>query len=342
MTPGEDNSRAEVAQPISTAYHRFDYKTMYNRAESVNATHYNADLNYNHNNAETNRENKYLGTDSPLSCLGVDCNYQAGEIRPPTYITNSQKYLNQSSGYYCNTTTTTSLTTTTSAISANTMATNVTYAQPNHLLQQQMLNTNTAAKDHPDIYEMLRNISAQVQEGNKETAQLRQDVQNFNNSIAYIHDELHDHKTLIDQARECHNENLEQVDMLKKVVINQDHRISQLNGKIESLQAAQKKRNVLIWGIDETENEDPEESFKNFVQLKLEMTQTLSIKYAERRGKSKPRMLFVELDKVSDKYTMYKHAKNLKGKLNSLGKGYNIRDDLPRRCRKPIKGKDIF
>ena len=48
-------------------------------------------------------------------------------------------------------------------------------------------------------------------------------------------------------------------------------------------------------------------------------------------------MICVELANVTDKGTIYKHVKNLKGKTNSKGKSYSVRDDLPEEAQEEDK-----
>ena len=96
----------------------------------------------------------------------------------------------------------------------------------------------------------------------------------------------------------------------------------------------------MIWEVDETEGEeDVSETFKDFVKLKLEITSTVPVNKVQRRGKKSPRMLWVELANNDNKYLIFKHLKNLKGKKNTQGFGYSIRETFLSQCRN--KTRDI-
>ena len=270
---------------------------------------------------------------SPSTCLVAECNLHLGEIiADKSSRLTGQKWPNYFNSR-CNTTYVSTTTTTISATTSMTSSSNtsITYSQPQQLIQQQ-LNTvqSSVAEGNVSVQQMLLQISQQVAAGNQQTAGLRKEIQGFNDTIQHIYSEIGDNERRISNAITSHNKCCEQVDLLTKTVISQERQISELNNKIENIQLEKTKNNLMIWGVDETEGEeDVGETFKDFVKLKLEITSTVPVNKVQRRGKKSPRMLWVELANNDDKYLIFKHLKNLKGKKNMQGFGYSIREDLP-------------
>ena len=147
--------------------------------------------------------------------------------------------------------------------------------------------------------------------------------------VQFFNEELETQRSSTDAVHQSHNKCAEQVDLLTKTVIQQERQINQLTAKMETMQAQQLSNNLLIWGIDEVNDEDAKETAKDFFKLKMEIESDIAVKRVYRKGKSEPRLLFVQLEDKEDKQAIYKHVKNLKAKKNSKEKGYIVRDDLP-------------
>ena len=87
--------------------------------------------------------------------------------------------------------------------------------------------------------------------------------------------------------------------------------------------------NLIISGIPEHEDEDLKEVVEGFFKITMEISSEIAVKAVYRVGKGTARKVCVVLSDLSDKAVVYKHAKNLKEKTNSIGKAFYVNDDLP-------------
>ena len=84
--------------------------------------------------------------------------------------------------------------------------TSITYSQTQQLIQQQ-LNTvqSSVAEANVSVQQMLLQISQQVAAGNQQTAELRKEIQGFNDTIQHIYSEIGDNERKISNAITSHN-----------------------------------------------------------------------------------------------------------------------------------------
>ena len=130
-----------------------------------------------------------------------------------------------------------------------------------------------------------------------------------------------------------HNVCSEQVELLAKTVARQNKQIGDLQDQLEQMQAQRTKHNMLVWGLDEQDDEDTVQVVKDFLKLQLEITKDIPLAAAYRRGKGTRHSALFTLKNFQDKFLIYKSLKNLKGKKNSAEMGYSVRDDLPEAMR---------
>ena len=108
-----------------------------------------------------------------------------------------------------------------------------------------------------------------------------------------------------------------QVNKLTDVVTRQSHIIKELKNKVEDLEKNQIKDNIVIKGIEVSDNENCKELAQRFFKNNLKIENQIGIKGAFRIGKkNKYRPILVMLNHNTDKATIFSHSKNLKGQLN--------------------------
>ena len=125
------------------------------------------------------------------------------------------------------------------------------------------------------------------------------------------------------------NEYADQIDLFTSTTTKQERQIEGLRQRIEKMEINANKNNVLIYGIEEEDEEDCKQSVTNFIKVKMEATEEVTILDAYRIGKGMNRPVLVQLSSIADKNYLFQHAKNLKGKKNNHNYSYFIQNDLP-------------
>ena len=302
----------------------------------------------------TEGNNKQTVREHNDKCLIADCNLGQGQVLEKQYVN-----ANISGGVYAlhdsaykkasrvdgqhnisvigATCTTTSATTTTMATQ---MAANVTttFASSKQLLGQSWLSNQTwgvpKLSGHANmsqdmtVTKMFTSLSTQIAGIATGMRAMQTEVHNLNDKLEGAFFEMENQQQVIDETVEKHNLCSDQVEMLTNVAIQQERQLENLKVQIDNMERQAGQNNLLIYGIQEME-EDCMESVKDFIKLKLEYATEVEILDAYRMGSGKNRPIKIKLKDRSDKSTIFKHAKNLKGKKNELDKAYFIQNDLP-------------
>lgn len=118
--------------------------------------------------------------------------------------------------------------------------------------------------------------------------------------------------------------------LIENVVIRQEEKIATLSRKMTEMQQREMNANIVISGMEEMPNENPIQTFNDFVQNKLELQELLPARQAFRLGSGKNRPMIIELrHPETDKRKIFQQASKLKGKTNKRGTPYFISDHLP-------------
>ena len=128
----------------------------------------------------------------------------------------------------------------------------------------------------------------------------------------------------VNEVTKCHDGCAEQVEMLTKIAIKQDQELTQMKRNVEQIRNEKNRNNLIIFGLEIQEDESLKTAVDNFFKLKMEITKEIAYQSITKRGSAH----CVTLKNIGDKSHIYKHGKNLKNKVNSEGKSYQVRDDL--------------
>ena len=144
-----------------------------------------------------------------------------------------------------------------------------------------------------------------------------------------------DHRSAVEKINDIENKASSEsfkLKLLTAIVIRQDQKIDELTAEVKSLQKAQKRANIFISGLLESEAEQTEyqriEVVKNFIKEKLEVSKDISIRAARRQGQGNLRQMCITFGNLDDKYKILAKSSKLKGKQNARCKLYFINEDL--------------
>ena len=213
------------------------------------------------------------------------------------------------------------------------------YSTPGQLSQQvgaSAMHVPVSAISNPDLvplYNMLATLTQEVRAGNATTEMLRKDIRAQNDKYDSLAMDLEYQEEVLNSTLEQHNKCANKVDMLANIACKHGDELIEIRNELLELKKSKTKNNLLIFGIAKKDEEDCLEVVKNFIKLKLELNEELKIHKAYRKSESPNSPICVEFKYHSEKGKVYKYAKNLKGKVNELGKSFQISDDLPPRAQ---------
>ena len=187
--------------------------------------------------------------------------------------------------------------------------------------------THENVGDTACIKDMLGSISQQIGNLASEINAVKLEVKDINSNVGVFY-ELEQQQELMEKTVRRHNEYADQVDLLTCVTSQQEKQIEGLRQCIEKMEVNSLKNNIIITGIEQTEEEDCVDKVNDFIAVKLEAPDDVSIVNAFRIGEGKNRALKVMLKSLKDKTYIFQHRKNLKGKKNSLEQSYFVQNDL--------------
>ena len=183
---------------------------------------------------------------------------------------------------------------------------------------------SNANADPEEISDALRNLI---------TMTVQAEIQSLSTSLGMANDH---NKALIDQVI-----SLEKRLKLTEGLLSQAHiKINQQNEKIIDLQTRSMRDNLVIRGIDETQNEsweDTETKVVNFMknELKIDNANSAMLDRAHRIGKKIPdksRNIVVKFASSHDKSRIFQNIKNLGQK-----KQYSIQEQFPQEIQERRK-----
>ena len=270
-------------------------------------------------------------------CLVADCNWHQGEISEVEW----QNYLKD----MATTSTVTTTTTTVAGQGANIVT--MSYSTASQLQRMNSISSTTNIMDAgrrgtttsifqppPNtptelmpIYQILAQISTQIDAGNRKTDSLVNEVQLYNMQVSTLKQDIEEQFASITEATTHINKCEDKIEKLTNIVVSQEKDLKSLKNQLQDIAVQSNSNNLIIFGT--TEVEDAKQAAKDFFKLKLEIEDEIAVENVYWRGKGKSRPMCVTLQNVKDKGLIYKNVKNLKGKKNEDGKSFNVTDDLP-------------
>ena len=121
--------------------------------------------------------------------------------------------------------------------------------------------------------------------------------------------------------------------LLTNIVIRQEEKIKDLEGKIENAKLKEARPNIVVSGLIEVEGKTHKHRLnlvKEFFSQQMEIEQKISLKDAYRRGckEHKNRPIVAVLKSIEDKAVIFENVSNLKGKENARRQLFFVEDDM--------------
>ena len=186
------------------------------------------------------------------------------------------------------------------------------------------------------MFRMLCHISSQVETGNTNMTQIRQEMAGYNNRVTELTQDLDEQNQIIQATVTNFNRCVDKVDVLSSVTVRHNEDIDMLKRRLEMLDVTNNRNKLVITGIVEKAEEDVKLVILTFFKAKLLIDDTITVLSAKRLGPSTAgtvRPIEILLENNQHKGLIYKHTKNLKGVTNENGYSYNIIDVLPERLQ---------
>ena len=117
--------------------------------------------------------------------------------------------------------------------------------------------THNVDSNESAVMTMLQQISMQMTGLGGEMTAMRNEMRINNSKIEGIVYDLQDQQETITQTVTSHNKCLDQVELLSNIAVKQEKQIDALHDRIEKMEMTNMKNNMLLYGIEEKENEEP-------------------------------------------------------------------------------------
>ena len=200
-------------------------------------------------------------------------------------------------------------------------------------MQYMFLNLELKIKqDNLKLLERVNMVSLNTATTKSTTDQLRVDLDEVVKSLETTQ-EIQDKQqsTVVSQASKIQDV-LDKIEYLQGTVEKQAQEIMLLKQSNEQSTARNMKALIYFHNVDEVNKESNDDTYrlaKEFIQQKLEISETIDITKAVQEGKKEPRSILVTLSNPAQKGLIYSNTSKLKNKKNSTGKAFVVTDKLP-------------
>ena len=188
-------------------------------------------------------------------------------------------------------------------------------------------------QDLVPVYQMLAQISAKIDAGNTSTELLRTEVQAFNNRIETVENDLGEQEDLLYTTVDKVNKSASKMNLITSATVKHEKEIAEINKRLDAMDLVADRNKMVVTGIVEKKEENCQQLVADFIKTELEMDTVLEIQKAYRIGQGENRPILFELVDYADKYKIFSFTKNLKLKVNSAGKPYQVREQLPEKYK---------
>ena len=177
-----------------------------------------------------------------------------------------------------------------------------------------------------DWWELFKNIHVSLAGVQKELAEVRKVKGNLT-EFSKEWKQQTDNKLQVLEL--CDNDQDYQLKLLTNIVIRQDEKIRELEGKVMAISGKDRKANIIIEGILENKEETRKtliQKVTSFFKETMGIEEVIEIQDLYRQGRKGPRdrPVLVRCRYQDNKYLIFKHASNLKGKTNAKKKLYFV------------------
>ena len=124
---------------------------------------------------------------------------------------------------------------------------------------------------------MLNNISLQIAGLVTEIETVKTELHDINSNMSGVFFELEQQRECIEHTVQKQNEYAHQIDLLTSATTKQERQIEGLQQLIEKIEINANKNNVMIYGIEEDKEEDCKQVVTNFIKVKMEAPEEVSI-----------------------------------------------------------------
>ena len=182
--------------------------------------------------------------------------------------------------------------------------------------------------DVADLARMIQALTTDVRELKNDVAGIKTSKSSYDSLQTQIQDE----KIKRERVEQQFNSDSYKLKMLTAIVIRQDQRIESLTKELNMVKRSQRKANIYIGGLLESDAEETQyqriELVKTFLKTQVEISQEIKILQAFRQGQGNPRNMCVVLANPDDKYLILTNSSTLKGKTNARKKLFRVSEDL--------------
>ncbi|UYV61671.1 hypothetical protein LAZ67_1005810 [Cordylochernes scorpioides] len=148
----------------------------------------------------------------------------------------------------------------------------------------------------------------------------------------------------IDDRVENINQRLQQLEessAVTKVALSQNSKkIKDLEDQLEYLDAKNRERNLIFYGIEQDNNEDCRERIRKVIEENMQTKEKINITRCHRLSRKPGAPILIEVPEQNDRSTLFKAAFNLRGTKISLSKDYSMKTREQRRVLN-VKRKEL-
>ena len=198
-------------------------------------------------------------------------------------------------------------------------------------------NTKGEMTEYQTLKTLIENLTTTVTELKSEIAEIKTSKSTTDNQ----QEQISSNKLAIDNSVKQNEADALQVKLLSAIVIRQDSQIKSLTREVEDLKRQNKVSNIIINNLfevnEEKTNKDRIKLAQAFFKDKMEIQSDIRIKSAYRFGNANPHSLMVVLENSDDKFIIFAHSSNLKGKTNARRRLYFVNSDQTEQQREDRK-----
>ena len=160
-------------------------------------------------------------------------------------------------------------------------------------------------------------------------------ITDINAKVEAVENNLNNKDSEVEKLQKSLDQVYTKITDMSEVIVRQDMIIRDLQDRQDTLEEKQQQNNIVISGLPEVDKENCLATVIEFFQNTMNVKQLIYIQTAYRLGKKKPdsktdRPMVVELQR-GEKTKIYECLSNLKGKKNSKGKYYKVKDQRPQK-----------
>lgn len=184
-------------------------------------------------------------------------------------------------------------------------------------------------EDEISLTSVLKELANSVKKLEVQLNKMDRDSKKMDKKVSTLEKVQQQEITKLNGAIDQLDEHDEKIQALIGMVVRQDLQIQALTNQVNAAQANKCHKNIIINGIPETQGENPIHEVAHFFKHVLQLSTSISIKYARRMGKGQYKPMLVRLQKANDKALIFQNLDKLKEPNKSKDRPFFVTDHLP-------------